>query len=159
MVQRIVQKLCKRMPISWDVIRSTISKNGVFYRSVQTQKAYAEYISDIYESGDTTPSDEISMIMFPTSNEIEEPFCLTINKFPYHTESSIHNYIAWVNPRVTFSDETYEEMFGTIRSNLDTFVLFHRNPVEARSIKGVEHYHVFSTTPPGLIDPEFLKKH
>lgn len=134
--------------LDWNTIKKIVLRNGVFHRKPDVTEQYKKYIYTILDEN-KNPSDVIRCSLFPPGTE--SPSRLTINEFPYDIEPHIYNYILWIHPHMKTNTIEYDEIFETVRTSLnDTGILIHRNPYAARSIKGVEHYHIFSTTPPSL---------
>jgi hypothetical protein len=132
-------------PITWETLKGIVHKNGLFYRRPEIEEAYVNHLSDIRTSN-KDPSNVLNDSLFPDPSM---HFRLKMNTFPYYTEPHVYNYVLWVNPRVVFCDKMYDGMFEKIKILLnDADILVHRNPAHARSIKGIEHYHIFSTSPP-----------
>ena len=135
-------------PMDWNTIKTIVLRNGVFRRKHNVTDQYRKYIYTILDSN-KDPSDVIRCSLFPSGTD--SLFRLTINEYPYDIEPHIYNYIVWIHPHITMTSIEYDDVFETTRTFLnDKDILIHRNPYTARSIKGVEHYHIFSKTPSSL---------
>ena len=91
------------------------------------------------------------------NNDLSINYVLTENTFPYNLEENIKHLIFWINPLVVLKNNfnyTFEIIENIITDIIDTdehlkeykdFILF-KNSDKTKSIKEIEHYHVFILT-------------
>ena len=62
---------------------------------------------------------------------------ITINRFPYDIEKNISHHILWISPEYKFERNQVKKKFKKKK-----FICY-KNKIEVRSIKTIEHYHIF----------------
>lgn len=128
------------MKLTWDEIHKVISRNELFERDPETMQTYQQYKDELQEKG-IDISHYVGTSLFPLTKP--EDFAITLNNYPYSLQEDIINYVVWLNPRTTLTDTKYQELLEHLRVVLGDF-LIKQNPMENKSVKGVEHFHVFS---------------
>jgi len=66
---------------------------------------------------------------------------ITINRFPYDIEKNISHHILWISPNYKLVKIEIESII-TNYFGYKKFICF-KNKIETRSIKTIEHYHIF----------------
>jgi hypothetical protein len=66
---------------------------------------------------------------------------ITINRFPYDLEKNISHHILWIFPNHIILKKDIENIINTF-FGYKKFICY-KNKIEARSIKTIEHYHIF----------------
>ena len=66
---------------------------------------------------------------------------ITINRFPYDLEKNISHHILWIFPNHIILKKDIENIINTF-FGYKKFICY-KNKIEVRSIKTIEHYHIF----------------
>lgn len=76
----------------------------------------------------------------------DDLFYFKYNDYPYHLERGIGHFVLWINPRISLhvnqARMIIETYIATRIRNCKSYVYF-KNNYEAKSIKDIDHIHVF----------------
>ena len=122
------------MTISWKYLKQFHfnSPNILLPRKEKVQKKYDIHKEKIGMSIDNYILDTILHNL---------RYKITINRFPYDLEKNISHHILWISPNYIIVKKDIENIINTF-FGYKKFICY-KNKIEARSIKTIEHYHIF----------------
>ena len=72
---------------------------------------------------------------------------ITDNKFPYYLDGSIKHKVLWIKPHLSMNEQIIHKIINRYaKAHGYNKYIYYENPVEARSIPGIRHYHIFVDT-------------
>lgn len=133
--------------IKWEHI-SDILKNKEYEKLIRDEK-----MSEKYNNYKKTLTDKIENIIHNkyfhekklarrNGYVINDRFVIASNDFPYNFEEGINHYVLWLNPK--YNKLSLEEVEILCHNLFDFDVYVHETPLYLRSIKKIQHYHIFT---------------
>jgi len=122
------------MSISWNDLKQYHFNppNILLPRKEKVQKKY-----DVHKKKIGIPIDKY--ILNTILHDVK--FKITINLFPYDLEKNILHYILWISPNHKLFKNEIESIINNY-FKCQKFICY-QNKIEAKSIKTIEHYHIF----------------